>query len=58
MTFSYLVDVKRRINKPRKHSSPRAIHNIYQSIDQDQSPQNMSVMNTLRAKFISMNTSL
>jgi len=28
MTFSYLVDVKRWINKTRKHSSPRAIHNL------------------------------
>ena len=27
MTFSYLVDVKHWINKTRKHSSPRAIHN-------------------------------
>jgi len=32
MTFSYLVDVKRWINKTRKHSSPRAIHNIDQNI--------------------------
>ena len=32
MTFFYIVDVKRWINKTRKHSSPRAIHNIDQSL--------------------------